>query len=108
MDGPEIAGVSLCYPRIDEDPEMGWVGTLGVRRPWRRRGLALALLQHSFNILAKRGVRKAGLGVDAHSLTGATRLYEKAGMRSDPRWQFSQYEKELRPGKDLSTHDLHE
>ena len=102
-DGPEIAGFSLCYPRVDEDPEMGWIGSLGVRRPWRRRGLALALLHHSFQVLARRDLRRAGLGVDAQSLTGATRLYEKAGMHSDPRWQFSQFEKELRPGEDLST-----
>ncbi|MDY6875711.1 MAG: GNAT family N-acetyltransferase [Chloroflexota bacterium] len=101
MDGKEIAGMSLCRPRTAEDPEMGWVGSLGVRRPWRRRGLALALLHHSFGEFYRRGKRKAGLGVDAQSLTGATRLYEKAGMHADR--QYADYEKELRPGKDLAT-----
>jgi RimJ/RimL family protein N-acetyltransferase len=61
----------------------------------------MALLQHSFHAFSQRGLRKVGLGVDAQSLTGATRLYEKAGMRPDPARQFSAYEKELRPGIDL-------
>jgi hypothetical protein len=44
--------------------------------------------------------------VDAQSLTGATRLYQKAGMRPDPQRQFSLYEKELRPGKDITTRSV--
>lgn len=104
--GEEIAGVSLCRPKSHEDEAMGWVGTLGVRRPWRRRGIALALLQHSFGEFYRRGKRKVGLGVDAQSLTGATRLYEKAGMQSDPERQFTIYEKELRPGRDISKQTL--
>ena len=104
--GDEIAGISLCRAKTYDDPDMGWVSTLGVRRPWRKRGLGLALLQHSFHALYQRGFRKIGLGVDAQNLTGATRLYEKAGMYSDPNRQYSIYEKELRPGKDLTTQEL--
>jgi mycothiol synthase len=101
-----IAGISLCWEKSFSDPKMGWVGTLGVLRPWRRRGLGLALLRHSFARLYERGQRKIGLGVDAQSLTGATRLYEKAGMRSDPRYQVSFFELELRPGIDLTTQEV--
>jgi mycothiol synthase len=104
MDGAEIAGVSLCRLKSHEDPEMGWVNVLGVRRPWRKRGLGLALLQHSFAELQQRGQQRVGLGVDASSLTGATRLYEKAGMRVLR--QFDNYEKELRPGRDVSTQSV--
>ncbi|MBE9508711.1 MAG: GNAT family N-acetyltransferase [Chloroflexi bacterium] len=104
VDGEEIAGVSLCRPKMAEDPEMGWVDSLGVRRPWRRRGLALALLHHSFGELHRHGKRKVGLGVDAQSLTGATRLYEEAGMHVNR--QYANYEKELRPGEDLSTQSV--
>ena len=104
VDGDEIAGMSLCSPKLVEDPEMAWVNTLGVRRPWRRQGLALALLHHSFCEFYRRGTRKVGLGVDAHSLTGATRLYERAGMHVDR--QFTTFEKELRPGEELSTQSL--
>jgi mycothiol synthase len=101
VDGDEIAGVSLCYPKRVEDPDMGWVSTLGVRRPWRRKGLGLALLHHSFGEFYHRGKLKVGLGVDAESLTGATRLYEKAGMHVHR--QYATYEKELRAGVELST-----
>jgi mycothiol synthase len=89
-----------------EDPEMGWLFGLGVRRPWRRRGLALALLHHCFGELYRRGRRKVSLGVDAQNLTGATRLYERAGMHIQR--QHHQYEQELRPGRDLSTQSLEE
>jgi mycothiol synthase len=75
----EIAGFSLCR-RDDFDPSAGYVATLGVRRPWRRRGLGEALLLHSFAAFRERGHTRATLGVDASSPTGATRLYERAGM----------------------------
>lgn len=103
MDGCEIAAFSICEPRCHDDEEMGWVGVLGVRRPWRRRGLGQALLQHSFAEFYRRGKRKVGLGVDAQNLTGATRLYTKAGMRPDPAREYSIFEKELRPGVELRT-----
>src|SRR3990172_2139468 len=103
MDGEEIAGVSLCRIKIYDDPEMGWVNTLGVRRPWRRKGLGLALLHQSFLRLYELRKQRVGLGVDAQSLTGATRLYQKAGMHPDPTRQYDLYEKELRPGVELST-----
>jgi mycothiol synthase len=76
----EPAGVSLCR-MLETEPGLGWVRVLGVRRPWRRRGLGRALLLHSFRELQGRGCHAVGLGVDAESLTGAHRLYEQAGMR---------------------------
>jgi hypothetical protein len=60
----------------------------------------LALLKHSFVELYRRGKTEVGLGVDADSLTGATRLYEKAGMFVAR--QYDLFVKELRPGKDLA------
>jgi ribosomal protein S18 acetylase RimI-like enzyme len=101
MAGDEIAAISLCRAQITDDPEMGFVDTLGVRRPWRRQGLALALLHHTFTEFKNRGQKRVGLGVDAASLTGATKLYEKAGMHVSR--QFDNYAKILRPGKDIST-----
>jgi ribosomal protein S18 acetylase RimI-like enzyme len=100
----DIAGVSLCRPKTAADPDKGWVDTLCVRRPWRRQGIALALLHHTFTEFYRRGVRKVGLGVDAESLTGATRLYNKAGMHVKRR--HANYEKELRPGKELCTQSV--
>ncbi len=103
MDGAEIAGESLCYFYADHGGE---VDELAVRRPWRRRGLGMALLLHSFGEFYRRGIHKIALGVDAQSLTGATRLYERAGMRVVR--QYTRYEKELRPGVELSTQTLAE
>jgi mycothiol synthase len=89
FDGNEVAGVVVNRHR-----DIAWVGSLAVRRPWRKRGLGLALLLHSFNEFYQRGDRAVGLGVDAQSLTGATRLYEKAGMHVARR--YDTYEKVLR------------
>jgi len=98
------AGMTLNYAVTEDDPEMGWVHTVGVRRPWRRRGLGLALLQTAFCALYKCGKTRAGPGVDADSLTGATRLYERAGMYIER--SYLGYELELRPGKTLSKQEL--
>jgi mycothiol synthase len=106
LDGDEIAGMSLCVPKDNEVPDMAWVNTVAVRRRWRRQGLALALLHHTFGECYRRGIYKVGLGVDASSLTGATRLYEKAGMHVFR--QYDRFEKELRPGHDLSTQAVSE
>jgi ribosomal protein S18 acetylase RimI-like enzyme len=80
MAGDELAGFSIC--RSDPvDPHAGYVSLLGVRRAWRRRGLGEALLLASFDAFRRRGLTRGTLGVDASSVTGATRLYERAGMR---------------------------
>lgn len=100
MDGERIAGFSLCALE-GEDRSEGWVHDLGVLRPWRRHGLGLALLLHSFGEFYRQGIGEIYLGVDSESLTGAVRLYERAGMHVVR--QFNRYEKELRAGKELST-----
>ncbi|MEJ5309229.1 MAG: GNAT family N-acetyltransferase [Anaerolineae bacterium] len=104
VEGDQIVGMSLCSPKMIEDPDMAWVNILGVRRAWRRRGVALALLHHTFGEFYRRGKRRVGLGVDASSLTGALDLYKKAGMQ--PVRQYANFEKELRPGVELSTQTL--
>lgn len=92
--GSQIAGYSLCRFRMG----IGWVGTLGVRRAWRKQGLGLALLNHSFGEFFRRGQPVIGLGVDAANPTGATRLYQKAGMHVAHEYVI--YEKEFRPGRE--------
>ena len=92
-DGDEIAGFSLNSWHFSGDPQFGWVGVLGVRPPWRRRGLARALLLHAFRQFREQGATRVGLGVDAENTTGAVRLYESAGM--DKVRQNDIYEKTL-------------
>jgi ribosomal protein S18 acetylase RimI-like enzyme len=71
----------------------GYVGMIGTRRAWRRRGLGLALLQHAFGELYGRGIRRVTLGVDSENASGATRLYERAGMHVES--EHVSFEKEL-------------
>ena len=100
----EIAATSLC--RLDRRDEAiyGRIQHLSVRRNWRKRGLGMVMLQHSFSVFWERGYAGATLGVDATNLTGATRLYERAGMYKE-RHSVS-YELELRPGRELTTTDI--
>lgn len=97
FDGEQLAGCSLCSYELGD----GWVNTLAVLRPWRKYGLGMALLLHSFGEFYRRGKRKVGLGVDSQNLTGATRLYQRAGMHVAR--EYVSYEKELRAGIELST-----
>jgi mycothiol synthase len=90
--GDEPAGAALC--QITDG--MGWIDTVAVRAKWRQRGLGLALVHHAMGELYRRGMRRVGLTVDADSPTGATRLYERAGMRADQ--QYAGYSKALREG----------
>ena len=106
MDGDRSPASRSARRQRPGEPDLGWISTLGVRRPWRRRGLALAILHHSFRLLAARGKPRAGLGVDSQSLTGATRLYEKAGMRVVR--EGHEYELLIRDGQDLRTLQLDE
>jgi ribosomal protein S18 acetylase RimI-like enzyme len=91
LDGDEIAGVAYCTSHRGG----GWVNDLAVRRPWRRRGLALALLHHAFGEFRRRGCASVGLNVNAANPTGALELYRRAGMRVAR--ELAQYQKELRP-----------
>lgn len=99
-DGAECAGALLARHHLG----MGWVEQLGVRRAWRGRGIGLTLLHHAFAGFAQRGWARAGLDVDAESETGASRLYERAGMRSVPGHGTTVCRKELRSG---SAYDVH-
>ena len=92
-DEQELAGCSLCEYRAGG----GWIEQLAVRRPWRHQGLGMALLLYSFGAFYRRGTTEVRLLVDAESLTGATRLYERAGMQSIR--QYDNYVKEIRTGE---------
>jgi mycothiol synthase len=90
-DGDEIAAVLRADP---ERTGAGWIGAIGVLKPWRRRGLGLALLRHAFAEFYRRGQPRVALGVDAENPTGATRLYERAGMHVA--YEAVAYAKDLR------------
>jgi mycothiol synthase len=92
QEGDEWVGAVLCKRRFG----IGWVQSLGVRPGWRKQGVGLALLRQAFRSFYDLGERSVGLGVDAESTTGATRLYERAGMEVEVR--YDTYEKRVRVG----------
>jgi mycothiol synthase len=84
-DGDEVAGQVRSYISAEENERhgrlRGYTEHISVRRPWRRRGLARALIAASFPLLRARGMTEAALGVDTENTSGALRVYEGCGFR---------------------------
>jgi ribosomal protein S18 acetylase RimI-like enzyme len=82
--GDEIAGQVLNRIDLETNEELGlkrgWVNSVGVRRAWRRQGLARALVAESLRVLRDAGMTSAGLGVDAENANGALGVYEATGF----------------------------
>lgn len=85
-DGDQVAGMVRSYVNTAENErrglKRGWVENISVRRPWRRRGLARALIAASFPLLRARGMTEGALGVDTQNLTGALSVYEGCGFQA--------------------------
>ena len=96
----EVAGCLIGFTEDHRKPEAGFVDTVGVRRAYRRRGLATAMLKQSFVQYWDRGTKTVRLDVDGDSLTNAVALYERAGMRVFR--QYVEYEKLMRDGIELA------
>ncbi len=84
-DSDEVAGMVRGFINHEANARLGqlrgWVEDISVRRPWRHRGLARALMAASFPLLRARGVTEGALGVDLENPTGALRVYESVGFR---------------------------
>jgi GNAT superfamily N-acetyltransferase len=81
FDGDEIAGAVLNGVHADHAGfPVGWLDSIFTRRPWRRRGLARALIARSLAVLRDRGLSSAALGVDAANPNQALHLYESCGF----------------------------
>lgn len=82
----QVAGMVLGYILEQEnfkfDRRRGWLGDVCVRRPWRNRGLARALIAETLRGLKAQGMAEAALSADAENLSGAFRLYESMGFRT--------------------------
>jgi mycothiol synthase len=81
----EVAGMVLNFVNQAENQEYnrkrGYTEGISVRRPWRRRGLARALLTRSLQMFKDMGMTEAALGVDTENVSGALRLYESVGFK---------------------------
>jgi mycothiol synthase len=84
-DSDEVAGMVLPYIDRRENEIngflRGYTEEIGVRRPWRKRGVARGLIARSLHALRDRGMTEAALHVDAENETGALRLYEAMGYQ---------------------------
>jgi ribosomal protein S18 acetylase RimI-like enzyme len=96
-DGDQVAGMVLNFLNEKENEEYhrlrGWTENISVRKPWRRRGLARALLTRSLQMFKDMGMDHAALGVDTQNPNGALRLYESVGFIVEKR--HTTYWKEL-------------
>jgi ribosomal protein S18 acetylase RimI-like enzyme len=66
--------------------QRGYTETIAVRRPWRRRGLAKALLAQSLLGLKESGMTEAALGVHIENRHGAYYFYQSMGYRVVQTW----------------------
>lgn len=85
-DGEEIAGMVLNYVVLTENEKRGrlrgYTENICVRRPWRGKGLAKALICRSMKMMKTLGMTEVALGVDSQNISGATNLYYDLGYRS--------------------------
>jgi mycothiol synthase len=81
--GHEVAGHILNYldPTEPDGTRTGWTESIAVRKPFRRRGLARALLARSLRTVRDAGATRAALGVDSQNVNHALDLYEDLGFR---------------------------
>ena len=84
LDGEEVAGYCLSYHSA-EDVRVhgrleGWLGQIGVRRPWRKQGLATYIICEVMRRMAGAGLDHAVLVVDSDNPTGAAGLYRRLGF----------------------------
>ncbi len=88
-DGDQVAGQVRSFINAEENHRFGrrrgWVENISIRRPWRHRGLARALMAASFPLLRARGMTEGALTVDTENLSGALRVYESVGFRPTDR-----------------------
>jgi len=99
-DGEKDVAMVVVLPQTEEDHDKGYVQILGVMPDYRRRGIGLELLRFAFSELYGIGKTGCVLSVDASSLTNATGLYRRAGMRRSK--VFSVYEREIRSGREYT------
>ena len=81
----EVAGQVRGFINHEENEEYnrrrGYTEFISVRRPYRRHGLARALLTNSLHVMKEQGMDEAALGVHTGNPNGAFDLYKSVGFR---------------------------
>lgn len=99
LDGEKVAGGTLCNAKLVERQDAGRIGSVFVRREYRRRGIGQILMKTAFNAFWQNGVKHIILDTDSESFSHSTKFYDGLGMKPY-RHEFL-YEKEIRPGKEI-------
>jgi mycothiol synthase len=85
-DGEEVAGMVLNFADTDYNQEYGiqrgWTDPICVRKAWRRRGLARALLVESIQMFRQMDFDETALGVDTQNPNRALDLYAGVGYQT--------------------------
>lgn len=96
-EGDQIVGQVLNIINKKENEEYnrkrGYTEVISTRRPWRKRGIARALLTQSIKMFQDMGMEETSLGVDTQNPNGALKLYESVGYKEAER--FITYQKPL-------------
>jgi ribosomal protein S18 acetylase RimI-like enzyme len=79
-DGDEVAGVAIGIDNDPRKPQLGYVHWLGVRAPWRNRGIGRALMLHLFARFKARGARGAESHTGASNPNNTPLLAQRLGM----------------------------
>jgi mycothiol synthase len=83
--GDEIAGqvrtFILAEENVKYNRKRGYTEFISVRRPWRRRGLARALIVRSLAVQKAAGMMESMLGVDSRNTSDANRIYRTCGFQ---------------------------
>jgi mycothiol synthase len=102
-EGSQVAGMVLNFIDHGANHQLGrrrgYTEDVCVRRPWRRRGLARAILARSLQMLKEQGMTEAALGVDTDNPSQALRLYRSFGY--EPTQHTTLYNKPAAARKSL-------
>ncbi len=89
-DGDEVVGLVGNFIDQKENEQYhrlrGYTEAISVRRPWRRQGVARALLTRSIQMFQEMGMEETALGVDTDNPNGAKKLYESVGYSESRRF----------------------
>lgn len=81
----QVAGQVKSFINEEENKKFerkrGYTEFISVRRPWRKKGLARALIVQSLHAQKEAGMTESALGVDTENLSGATHVYEDCGFQ---------------------------
>jgi len=86
-DGDQVVSSVMNY--IEEDynqkfkKQRGWTENISTLKPYRRRGIARALIIRSMQMHKAKGMTEVGLGVDTNNPNGALKLYQSLGYEKD-------------------------